>query len=65
MSNAESSQSKNFTRLKMAFADLLLLLGLGIACWGVFKFSIAAGLIVSGIIVVILARAITPEPKTK
>lgn len=65
MTNADSSSSKTKTRLKTAVADLILLAGLSSICWGVFKYSIPAGLIVTGIALIILARAITPEGKKK
>jgi hypothetical protein len=63
MTNADSSSSKARTRLKTAGADVLLLAGLGLASCGVFKLSIAAGLIVTGLVLMILARAITPDTK--
>lgn len=52
-------------KLKTAFSDLILLAGLALACCGVFKFSHAAGFIASGIILVYLAKAITPPEKKK
>jgi hypothetical protein len=51
------------TKFKSALADFLLLAGLALACWGVFKFSPAAGYIACGTVLFFLARSITPEKK--
>jgi hypothetical protein len=63
MTNEESSLSKFSQKLKSVFADLLLLAGLGLMCWGVFRFSIPAGLVLVGLVMIVLARSIAPEKK--
>jgi hypothetical protein len=54
-------------KLKLFFAaavpTVALLAGLGLVCWGVAKFSLPAGLIVGGVFLLLLARALTPETK--
>ena len=63
---AEAQNNGGIARaLKSLLADFIFIVGLGLICWGVFKYSVPAGLIVTGIAVIILARAITPEDKKK
>jgi hypothetical protein len=45
------------------FSNLLFLSGLALVCWGISMYSHAAGVIVSGVVLVILARVFTPETK--
>lgn len=63
MTNADSQSSNKFRKLSSVFADMVYLAGLGLVCWGVFKFSIAVGMIVTGLVLIILAMSIAPGKK--
>ena len=43
--------------------DLVLLAGLGLVCWGVFKLSVPAGLIAAGLLLVLLALILGKKTK--
>lgn len=54
-------------RIKLFFAglvsNLVFIAGLALVCWGISMYSHAAGVIVSGVVLVILARVLSPETK--
>jgi hypothetical protein len=59
------TSAKIAARLKSLCADLLMIIGLALICWGVGKFSVPAGFIATGSMLIIFAVSVAPKNNAK